>query len=98
MGSIRFDVPFAAPSIAVVSEAAGLMSDSDGQTPRTAVRTTVIDTADHRLLRSGIVLAHHLSDSVGHWSLEAPAWAPRSLRTRWSRSAARWTCPTASAG
>ena len=77
MGSIRFDVPFAAPSIAVVSEAAGLMSDSDGQTPRTAVRTTVIDTSDHRLLRSGIVLAHHLSESVGHWSLEAPAWAPR---------------------
>ncbi len=77
MGSIRFDVPFAAPSIAVVSEAAGLMSDSDGQIPRTAVRTTVIDTADHRLLRSGIVLAHHLSDSVGHWSLEAPTWAPR---------------------
>lgn len=75
--TIRFDVPFAAPPIAVVSEAAGLTSEADGGMPRVAVRTTVIDTSDHRLLRSGIVLAHHLSDSVGHWSLDAPAWAPR---------------------
>lgn len=38
---------------------------------------TVLDTADRRLLRAGIVLAHRSTDGVGEWLMAAPAWAPQ---------------------
>lgn len=38
---------------------------------------TVLDTADRRLLRAGIVLAHRTMDGEGAWSLTAPGWAPQ---------------------
>ncbi len=39
------------------------------------IDVTVLDTADHRLLRSGVVLAHRVCDGVGDWYLAAPDWA-----------------------
>lgn len=38
---------------------------------------TVLDTADHRLLRAGIVLAHRSMDQEGSWLLAAPCWSPQ---------------------
>lgn len=38
---------------------------------------TVLDTADRRLLRAGIVLAHRSTDGVGEWLMAAPTWAPQ---------------------
>lgn len=37
---------------------------------------TVLDAADRRLLRSGIVLAHRSMDEEGAWLLAAPSWSP----------------------
>lgn len=37
---------------------------------------TLLDTADRRLLRSGVCLAHRLTDGVGEWYLNAPNWGP----------------------
>lgn len=46
--------------------------------PRPAVcDLTVLDTADRRLLRAGIVLAHRSTDGVGEWLMAAPGWAPQ---------------------
>lgn len=46
--------------------------------PRPAVcDLTVLDTADRRLLRAGIVLAHRATDGVGEWLMAAPGWAPQ---------------------
>lgn len=38
---------------------------------------TVLDAADRRLLRSGIVLAHRSMDEEGAWLLAAPSWSPQ---------------------
>ncbi|WP_139283106.1 hypothetical protein [Raineyella antarctica] len=38
---------------------------------------TILDTADHRLLRAGIVLAHRSMDGEGAWLLAAPTWSPQ---------------------
>lgn len=38
---------------------------------------TVLDTADRRLLRAGVVLAHRFMDGEGEWVLSAPDWSPQ---------------------
>jgi hypothetical protein len=50
-------------------------------TSRTAARSfhsdvTLLDSTDHRLQRSGVVLAHRVVDSLGEWYMDAPAWRP----------------------
>ena len=50
-------------------------------TSRTAAKSfrsdvTLVDSTDHRLLRSGVVLAHRVVDSLGEWYLDAPTWSP----------------------
>ncbi|MSS44920.1 hypothetical protein FYJ43_02395 [Cutibacterium sp. WCA-380-WT-3A] len=37
---------------------------------------TLLDSPDHRLLRSGIVLAHRVVDGLGEWYMDAPEWSP----------------------
>lgn len=40
------------------------------------ITATVWDTADHRLLRAGVVLARRTVDGVTQWYLDAPDWQP----------------------
>ena len=37
---------------------------------------TLLDAADHRLLRSGLTLAHRVVDGLGERYLDAPSWGP----------------------
>ncbi|MGK2350892.1 hypothetical protein [Cutibacterium sp. V947] len=37
---------------------------------------TLLDSPDHRLLRSGIVIAHRVVDGLGEWYMDAPEWSP----------------------
>ena len=37
---------------------------------------TLLDSSDHRLLRSGIVVAHRVVDGLGEWYMDAPEWSP----------------------
>ncbi len=37
---------------------------------------TLLDSTDHRLLRSGVVLAHRVVDAMGEWYMDAPGWSP----------------------
>ncbi|ERF57378.1 hypothetical protein H639_06870, partial [Cutibacterium avidum TM16] len=36
---------------------------------------TLLDSPDHRLLRSGIVIAHRVVDGLGEWYMDAPEWS-----------------------
>lgn len=73
--SIRFHVPFTVAAPAMVSDAIGIARIRQ-HGPRPVEGITVIDAPDNRLLRSGVVVAHHVSDGRGEWSLSAPTWAP----------------------
>jgi len=37
---------------------------------------TLLDASDHRLIRSGVLLAHRVLDGRGEWYLGAPDWVP----------------------
>jgi hypothetical protein len=37
---------------------------------------TLLDAADHRLIRTGVLLAHRVLDGRGEWYLGAPDWVP----------------------
>ncbi len=37
---------------------------------------TLLDAPDHRLIRSGVLLAHRVLDGRGEWYLGAPDWVP----------------------
>lgn len=37
---------------------------------------TLLDAADHRLIRTGLLLAHRVLDGRGEWYLGAPDWVP----------------------
>ena len=41
-----------------------------------AIDVTLLDAPDHRLIRSGVLLAHRVLDGRGEWYLTAPDWQP----------------------
>ncbi|MGI3779814.1 MAG: CHAD domain-containing protein, partial [Janthinobacterium lividum] len=40
------------------------------------IDVTLLDAPDHRLIRSGVLLAHRVLDGRGEWFLTAPDWQP----------------------
>ena len=40
------------------------------------IDVTLLDAPDHRLIRSGVLLAHRVLDGRGEWYLTAPDWEP----------------------
>lgn len=73
---MRFDLPFTAGPPPLVSEEAGITSLMERRSSSHAIDVTILDTADNRLLRAGILLAHRVLDGLGSWYLAAPAWRP----------------------
>ena len=41
-----------------------------------SIDVTLLDAPDHRLIRSGVLLAHRVLDGRGEWYLTAPDWQP----------------------
>src|SRR5699024_6773908 len=54
---------------------AGLAPHPDPDATYT-IDVTLLDSPDHRLVRSGILLAHRVHDEVGEWYLSAEGWQP----------------------
>ncbi|WP_420176851.1 hypothetical protein [Luteococcus sp. OSA5] len=72
--TLRFEMPFGVADPVLVKPELGLARAVRRQAPTRAV--TLLDTHDHRLLRSGVVLAHRVSGELGEWYLDAPDWQP----------------------
>ena len=74
---IRFEMPFKIAAPLLTDEGLGidkvmLLNDPTGETQR----ITLLDTADERLLRAGVILAHRVKSGEGEWYLHAPGWQP----------------------
>lgn len=70
----HFDLPYGARPPALLNpdlDIARVMSRPQEQT-----RVTVLDTPDHRLLRTGVLLAHRVRAERVEWYLSAPQWSP----------------------
>lgn len=76
--SRRFDMPYSAIEPRLINPALGLhnLVARGGHNAGYSIEVTVLDTPDHRLLRSGVVLAHRVLDERGEWYLGAPGWQP----------------------
>jgi len=73
---MRFDLPFQADAPSLLSDAIGITGLMERRAASHGIDVTVLDSADDRLLRAGVVLAHRVLGGLGDWSLAAPAWAP----------------------
>lgn len=73
----RFDMPFVVPNPLLANAAAGIDRPRlRGSRYSYRIDVTVLDTPDHRLLRSGVLLAHRTSDGNSDWYLNAHDWTP----------------------
>lgn len=77
-GPLLFDLPFTAAPARLDHAGIGLarMVALAGRDATFAAEVTLLDVADHRLIRSGVELAHRVIDGRGDWYLRAPAWEP----------------------
>lgn len=75
---LLFDLPFTAMPVRLDNADVGLarIVALGGRDATFAAEVTVLDVADHRLIRSGIELAHRVIDGRGDWYLRAPGWQP----------------------
>lgn len=75
---LRFDLPFSASPAGLTEPGVGLhrMIGLAGPGSSYVVEATLLDVADHRLIRSGVELAHRVIAGNGDWYLSAPDWAP----------------------
>lgn len=75
--ALRFEMPFALSEPMLVRPELGIERVVARGAGHCVTRdTTLLDTADNRLLRAGIVLAHRVHDGLGEWYLDAPGWGP----------------------
>lgn len=77
-GQRLFDLPYGAQVPSPVRPGLGLVSlvARLGHNAGYDIDLTLLDAADHRLIRTGVVLAHRVLDGRGEWYLGAPEWAP----------------------
>lgn len=73
---LRLDVPFSSDPPQLTSEAVGLPRIVRRVAHSFVMDSTILDSADARLQRAGVTLAHRVSDGIGEWFLSAPAWVP----------------------
>lgn len=73
-----FEMPYSAVEPRLINREIGLhnLVTRAGHNAAYLIEVTLLDTPDHRLLRSGVVLAHRVLDGRGEWYLGAPAWTP----------------------
>lgn len=73
---MRFEIPYTSVAPLMRSESLGFARVVDRRRAGYTVDVTLIDTPDHRLLRSGVVLAHRVIAGLGEWYFAAPGWEP----------------------
>jgi hypothetical protein len=71
-------MPYSAVAPRLVNPAVGLhnLVARAGHNAAYAIDVTLLDAPDHRLIRSGALLAHRVLDGRGEWYLTAPDWQP----------------------
>lgn len=73
-----FEMPYTAAAPRLINPDLGLhnLVARAGHNVGYSIDVTLLDAPDHRLIRSGVLLAHRVLDGRGEWYLGAPAWAP----------------------
>ena len=71
-------MPYSAPAPRLVNPELGLrqLVARAGHNAGYDIDLTLLDAPDHRLIRSGVLLAHRIMDGRGEWYLGAPDWIP----------------------
>jgi hypothetical protein len=71
-------MPYSAVAPRLVNPALGLhnLVARAGHNAAYEIDVTLLDAPDHRLIRSGVLLAHRVLDGRGEWFLTAPDWQP----------------------
>jgi hypothetical protein len=77
-GQRLYDMPFSSDEPRLVNPEVGLhnLVARGGHNAPYSIDVTLLDAPDHRLIRSGVLLAHRVIDGRGEWFLTAPEWQP----------------------
>lgn len=77
-GQRLYDMPYGSPAPQLINAELGLdhLIARAGHNAGYDIDLTLLDAPDHRLMRSGVVLAHRVLDGRGEWYLGAPDWVP----------------------
>jgi hypothetical protein len=71
-------MPYSAVAPRLVNQGLGLhnLVARAGHNAAYEIDVTLLDAPDHRLIRSGVLLAHRVLEGRGEWFLTAPDWQP----------------------
>jgi hypothetical protein len=77
-GQRCYDMPYSAAAPRMINPDLGLhhLVARAGHNAAYEISVTLLDAPDHRLIRSGVLLAHRVLDGRGEWYLTAPDWQP----------------------
>ena len=77
-GQRFYDLPYSAGAPRLINPDLGLhnLVARAGHNAAYQIDVTLLDAPDHRLIRSGVLLAHRVLDGRGEWYLTAPDWQP----------------------
>ncbi len=77
-GQRLYDLPYSAAAPRLINPNLGLhnLVARAGHNAAYSIDVTLLDAPDHRLIRSGVLLAHRVLDGRGEWYLTAPDWQP----------------------
>ncbi len=77
-GQRFYDLPYSAPAPRMVNPELGLhnLVARAGHNAAYEIDVTLLDAPDHRLIRSGVLLAHRVLEGRGEWFMTAPDWQP----------------------
>jgi hypothetical protein len=77
-GQRLYDMPYSAVAPRLVNPDLGLYNlvARAGHNAAYSIDVTLLDAPDHRLIRSGVLLAHRVLEGRGEWFLTAPDWQP----------------------
>src|SRR5215218_7836267 len=73
-----YDMPYSASAPRLINPDLGLhhLVARVGHNAAYEISVTLLDAPDHRLIRSGVLLAHRVLDGRGEWFITAPDWEP----------------------
>jgi hypothetical protein len=73
-----YDMPYSAQAPRMINPDLGLhnLVARVGHNGAYEIAVTLLDAPDHRLIRSGVLLAHRVLDGRGEWYITAPDWHP----------------------
>lgn len=76
MEVLRLEVPYSSEAPQLTSESVGLPRVMRRPAASLTMDATILDAADGRLLRDGVIVAHRVVGGLGEWYIAAPRWAP----------------------